>query len=264
MASLLPDSAPADIYYPTTDGEPMAETDVHADVMIECKEVLRDWYADDPNSYVGGNLLVYYEEGNPRKHLAPDIFAVPGVPKLPLRENYLIWKEGKAPQAVIEITSSSTAKNDLEEKFRICRDVWKVQEYFLFDPLAEYLKPPLQGYRLQGKRYVHIQPVAGRLPSKVLGLHLERQGQRLRFYDPVSGQYLRSRPERIAEERAARLESEAGRKREARGRRRAEKAGQEKDAELQREAQARRQAEAEVERLRRELEALHRQRPERR
>jgi hypothetical protein len=111
--------------------------------------------------------------------------------------------------------------------------VWKVREYFLFDPRAEYLEPPLRGHRLHGKRFVRIKPVAGRLPSKVLGLHLERQGQRLRFYDPVSGQYLRSRLETIAEERAAR----------------------------QRDAEARRQAEAEVERLRRELEALRRQRP---
>lgn len=254
MASILPDSAATEIFYPTTDGEPMAETDVHADVMIECKEILRDWYADDPNVYVGGNLLVYYEAGNPRKHLAPDVFAAPGVAKMPPRLHYLIWKEGQAPQAVIEITSSSTAKTDLEVKFRIYRDVWKVREYFLFDPFEDYLKPSFQGYRLRGKRYVRIKPVAGRLPSEVLGLHLERQGERLRFYDPVSGQYLPSRPETIAEERAGRLRSEAGRKREARARRQAE-------ADREREAQARRQAEAETARLRREIEALRRQLP---
>ncbi|MCI0458463.1 MAG: Uma2 family endonuclease, partial [Gemmataceae bacterium] len=234
------------IDYPTTDGEPMAETDEHADVMIECKQVLRRWYADDPNVYVGGNLLVYYEEGNPRKHLAPDVFVVHGVSKTPPRPNYLIWKEGKAPQAVMEITSSSTAKNDLEEKFRIYRDVWKVQEYFLFDPLAEYLKPPLQGYRLQGKRYVRIKPVAGRLPSQVLGLHLERQGQRLRFYDPVSGQYLQTAQERniALEEKTVALEEKTV-------------ALEEKTVTLEEKTvtleQALQAAQAEIERLRRQL-----------
>lgn len=226
MTRVLPATAVAEIHYPTGDGKPMAETQLHGEIAVEAIEVLQDWFAGDPRTYVWGNLLVYYEEGNPHRHLTPDVFVVHGVSKTPRRENYLIWKEGKAPEAVLEITSATTAENDVGEKFRIYQDVWKVREYFLFDPRAEYLKPPLRGHRLHGKRFVPIKPVAGRLPSKVLGLHLERQGHRLRFYDPVSGQYLRSRPETIAEERAARQ-----------------------------------QAEAEAERLRRELEALRRQRP---
>src|SRR5207245_1279828 len=106
-------------------------------------------------------------------HLAPDVFVVRGVRKLPLRDNYLVWKEGPYPQAVIEVTSKTTAKEDKEKKLRIYRDIWKVQEYFLFDPRSEYLKPPLQGHRLRGNRYLKIKAVAGRFPSEVLGLHLE-------------------------------------------------------------------------------------------
>ena len=72
----------------------------------------------------------------------------------------------------------------------LCRDVLKVPEYFMFDPRAEYLDPPLQGFRLNGGDYIPIEPVAGRLPSEVLGLHLERDGQHLRFFDPATGLYL--------------------------------------------------------------------------
>ena len=44
--------------YPTSDGKPMAETDIHRDQMVEAIEVLKGRYADDPDIYVSGNLLV--------------------------------------------------------------------------------------------------------------------------------------------------------------------------------------------------------------
>src|SRR5206468_3192291 len=131
----------------TRDGRPMAETDVHLLLMFALIPTLRHFFRADPQVYVGGNLLVFYERGNKRKHVSPDVFFVRGVAKH-LRDNYLIWQEGRAPQVVIELTSRSTRKEDVETKFALYRDVLKVKEYFLFDPRAEYLKPPLQGYRL--------------------------------------------------------------------------------------------------------------------
>jgi Uma2 family endonuclease len=215
-----------------------------------------------------GNLFVCYVEGNPRKHLVPDIFVVRGVPKLPLRDNYLVWKEGKYPQAVIEITSKTTAQEDQEEKLLIYREIWKVREYFLFDPRSEYLKPPLQGHRLRGNRYVRIRAVAGRLPSEVLRLHLEQEGQRLRLYDPSSGQYLLTAREKNAlaerarqQAEAARLQAEAERLQAEEARLRAETARQRAESERRREAMARQQAEAQIDKLRREIEALRRQSP---
>ncbi len=75
------------------------------------------------------------------------------------------------------------------------RDVLRVPEYFLFDPYEEWLEPRLRGYRLRQGRYAAIRPVAGRLPSKILGLHLERHGQLLRFHDPATGKWLLTPPE---------------------------------------------------------------------
>jgi Uma2 family endonuclease len=180
----------------------MAETELHGEIMTKDRDVLVDWYAEDPKVYVWGNLLIFYEEGNPHKHLAPDIFVVRGVSKLPRRDHYLIWIEGKAPDAVIEITSKKTWKDDLEKKFRIYQDIWKVKEYFLFDPRAEYLDPPLHGYRLHGGRFVRVKPVNGRLPSKILALHLEQDGQRLRFWNPQTGKWLLTRQEKLAQAEA--------------------------------------------------------------
>jgi hypothetical protein len=70
------------------------------------------------------------------------------------------------------------------------QDVLKVQEYFLFDPRGDYLKPPFRGYRLVRGKYKPIEAVHRRLPSQVLDLHLERAGEDLRLYEPSTERWL--------------------------------------------------------------------------
>jgi Uma2 family endonuclease len=213
MATVPRQRRTREIEYPTGDGKPMAETDLHRSDMTDVIQELEDYFAARPRVYVSGNLLLYYEEGNQRKHVAPDVLVALQVPKEPKRDHYLVWKEGKAPDFVVEITSKSTKREDQETKFAIYRDILRVSEYFLFDPSAEYLEPPLQGYRLVGGDYVPIDPVAGRLPSEVLGLHLERDGETLRLFDPATGTRLLTRLEgREAAERRAQA-AEADRRR---------------------------------------------------
>ncbi len=142
--------------YPTSDGKPMAETELHWQVMVDVVEPMRDYFAADPMVHVGGNLLLFYEEGNPRKHVSPDVFMVRGIPKFPLRDYYLLWEEGKPPDVVIEITSKTT-----EGKIRprsACSTVTfsKIPEYFQFDPTEDYLEPSLQGVRRVGDDYEPI------------------------------------------------------------------------------------------------------------
>jgi Uma2 family endonuclease len=162
----------------------MAETEIHRDDMVDLIQTLNDHFAAEPMICVSGNMLMFYEEGNRRKHVSPDVFVVRGVEKK-LRENYLIWKEGKAADLVIELTSKSTKHEDQVKKKELYRDVLQVSEYFMFDPTEDYLAPPLQGFRLIDGEYQPIEPVDGRLPSEVLGLHLERDGRELRLYDPA-------------------------------------------------------------------------------
>src|SRR5690242_8495074 len=104
------------VEYPTSDGKPMAETDLHRDDMIDLIETLKVHFAADPGVYVTGNLLLYYVEGDRRKHIAPDVFVVRGVPKLPPRDYYLLWEEGKGPDVVIELTSKTTRREDQHKK----------------------------------------------------------------------------------------------------------------------------------------------------
>jgi len=150
---------------------------------------------------------------------------------------------------VIEITSKSTRREDQKKKRGIYREILRVSEYFLFDPTEDYLDPPLQGFRLVGGDYVPFAPIDGRLPSQVLGLHLERDGAQLRLFNPATGEHLptrleaREEAERRAEAADGRAEEEHRRAEEEHRRAEAAEAAQQRLAE-------------EMDRLRRELEAL--------
>jgi Uma2 family endonuclease len=267
------------IEYPESDGKPVGETDVHRREILHTIETLERHFRDAPDIYVSGNLMFYYEEGNPSAVVSPDVFVVKGVRK-GLRRTYKLWDEGVAPCVVIEMTSRSTRLEDKGNKRALYAQLG-VREYFLFDPLGEYLKPPLQGFTLVDDEYAAL-PVEsdGGIISRELGLKLYRDETVLRLFDLASGREV-VRTEDLSDvlqqilarvhqaEEQARLTAEQARlaaeqaQREADARRLAEEQAQrEADArrlaeeQAQREADARRRAEAEIERLRAELQRL--------
>ena len=218
--------APAVIEYPSSDGKPMAETPVHYACMVYVTEALKYRYRDRPDVYVAANMLHYYEEGNPRSSVAPDVFVVFGACKDEHREGgwrdtYKVWEEPKAPDFVLEVTSRSTRREDFGKKRSLYASL-RVGEYFLHDPRGEYLEPALQGYRLAGGAYRPIPNTwcanAMGVHSDLLGLHLHMVDGRLRLRDPNSGEDLLAYDEvmtarkeaerRVAEEMAARREVE--------------------------------------------------------
>ena len=138
-----------EIEYPESDGEPMAETAIHQELMIYNIVALRHYYADNPMVHVAGNNFLYYEEGNIKKNVSPDIYVVFGVRHW-LRPIYKLWEEGGiTPRVVIELTAKKTKNNDMFDKLLLYRDILKVHEYIQFDPTGDYLHPRLQGYRLE-------------------------------------------------------------------------------------------------------------------
>ena len=229
------------IYYPESDGKPMAETDVHRDLMMALIYALQMFFQGDPKVYVSGNLLIYYVQGDPRRSVSPDVFVVRGVPKKP-RRTYRIWQEGRAPDVAIELTSKSTLLEDLHKKANLYAKLG-VKEYFLYDPLREYLDGPLTALTLDEEGSYRPVPVnEGRVRSEVLGLDLVDTGETLKLYDPAGQRFLLT-PQ---EAEAAWAQAEAARARAEAARAQAEK-------EKRVEADARRQAEAELARLRAEL-----------
>ena len=194
--------AVAEVFYPESDGQPMAETDVHRDLMVDLIAMLREYFRDDPHIYISGNLFLYYQEGNPRRVVAPDVFVVKGISG-GRRRIYKLWEEGQPPDVVFEVTSPSTRSEDLRTKHELYARLG-VTEYFLFDPLGEYLRPPLQGHRLAQDHYVTLRPAAdGSLRSAVLGLELHPRGESLRLFDPEGQRWLPPPQEETATRRAA-------------------------------------------------------------
>lgn len=177
------------LYYPESDATPMAETDVHAKLMINLWFALENFFRHDPQVYVSRNLFLYYVKGDPKKNVAPDIFFVRGAPKGD-RRVYLLWEEGVAPQVIIEPSSEHTWKEDVFKKFHVYEKLG-VHEFFIFDPTSDYIKgSPLIGFRLVDGEYVELELKDDRLRSEELGLDLVIIGSELRLFNPLAGKYL--------------------------------------------------------------------------
>ena len=214
------------IIYPEPDGKPMAESDPARDYLIYGVESLKSYYEDSTNVYVSGNLWLSYEELRPKKAVCPDVFVIFGVEN-GWRSSYRTWENNdKTPDWVLEVTSKKTWKVDEDEKPKTYAKLG-VTEYFQYDPTGDYLEPPIKGQRLVGTQYEPIpltrfEDGTLSLPSQVLGLDMRLLPDgRLRFFNPQTGEYLRSpgesERERIEErDRADREQERANRERQGR------------------------------------------------
>ncbi len=271
MAEAAPafERPPEEIEYPESDGEPMAETDDHRDELAELVFTLKRYFRDRDDVYVSGNLFVYYQEGDPGKRRAPDVFVVFGVPNNQ-RRTYRLWDEGKAPVMAIELTSKGTKREDEKIKPGIYAG-WGIEYLFLYDVLGEYLDPPLQGKCLgrAGRYDPLVGPRNGPLPCPPLGLNLilDEEG-RLQFIDRATGELVLR--ERVALDQAIealrqteqdkqqaeqdKQQAEQRAEQEAAARRSAEQDKQQAEQDKQQAEQRNREMMAEIERLRTQLQ----------
>lgn len=201
-----------EIEYPESDGRPMGETDIHRGWMIRIYDLLAQRYRGQ-RVYVGSDLLLYYEEGNPKRFVVPDVFVVKGVAP-GMRRTYRLWEEGKPPEVVIEVTSRATRRTDEHRKPDVYAEIG-VKELFLYDPTCEYLDPPLRGYHLKDGEMVRMPPGdRGLLASEELDVWLTREGASLVLIDRTSNQRLltafetQNAAREAAEAKTAALEAE--------------------------------------------------------
>lgn len=204
-----------EVHYPESDGKPMGETGIHVEETMYLIEALKDRLRDIPDVYVGGDMFLYYVEGQPRYVVCPDVFVALGVAS-GQRRIYKLWEEGRPPTLIVEVTSAETRKEDLDRK----KDLYErlgVQEYLLYDPLGEYLKPPLRGFQRIAGKYEPLTPGPdGSIQSPLLGLTFRMEGSRIRLVDTATGEPILRNDEvrelarraEAAEEEAARLRAE--------------------------------------------------------
>ena len=183
------------IEYPDSDGEPMADNDWQWIAMADTALTLRNRYAGRTDVYVASDMLVYYRMNDVTARVAPDVYAVFGANGNHRRDSWLVWREGKAPDFVLEVASPRTWTQDAGRK----RDIYAamgVTEYWRFDPRGEFFVPELIGEELSGGEYRPLPLLTDadgilRGHSALLGLDIcVRPGLELRLYDPVAGQWL--------------------------------------------------------------------------
>lgn len=188
------------IEYPSSDGEPMAENDWQYIALTDTVSTLRVRYQGRDDVYVAGDMLIYYRMNRNDVRVAPDVFVVFGATGNHPRDSWLVWREGRAPDFIMEVASPSTWRRDATEKRRIYADMG-VTEYTRFDPTGDHFTPPLVMETLDGTEY-REQPLTTddygnlRAYSAVLDLDIcVTPDLKLRLYDPTAGQWLRTHQE---------------------------------------------------------------------
>ncbi|MBW4491948.1 MAG: Uma2 family endonuclease [Oscillatoria princeps RMCB-10] len=183
MTAILPPTQKTEVFYPSADGEPVAETYDHLYALLTALEVLKQYLAGR-QATVLGNQFLYYSQGFPKLRVAPDVMVIfdvaPGG-----RDNYKIWEEGQVPAVIFEMTSKGTEEQDRISKKDLYEQL-EVKEYWLFDPKGEWVEEKLRGYRLRGETY---EPITDSR-SIPLQLRLAVEDKLIAFYREDTGDKL--------------------------------------------------------------------------
>jgi len=211
--------------FPEGDGEPMAETQVNSIQMIDLQWALLELARRQGRApvAVGGNQLMYWNPHNGREHVSPDVYMVLDyTPPLPAK--WQTWIEGKFPEIVFEISSPSTWRTDVGERWEDKPALYKrrgVREYYVFDPQAER-QPALRGYGwIEGTWQRRELLTSGGLWSPLLRTELRvlpmdatewrPAGPWLRVLDPDTGEPIPVPDEQVHLEQQARLAEQQAR-----------------------------------------------------
>jgi Uma2 family endonuclease len=161
--------------------EPEMESSLHYMQLLLLVTCL-DWLWRDKNDYfIGANLTIYFsrQQLRSRDFRGPDFFLVKQTQKRP-RNSWVVWEEdGKYPNLIIELLSTSTADTDRNLKKNLYQDRFHTPEYFYFSPdTLEFA-----GFRLVGSEYEEIAANAnGWCWSQELSLYLGIESDKLRYF----------------------------------------------------------------------------------
>ena len=171
--------------YPDSDNR-MAENDQHVDWAMYGVQAARWLLSDTPDAAVSSDLAVFFEQGNPRAVLCPDlsVFLRAGRRR---RRSYKVWEEVGPPDLALEALSEKTWRRDVHVKPPLYQDLG-IREFWLLDSI-EKLPTPIVGYRLEGGHYEPIpQSADGAAVSEVLGAEFLILGGEFRMRSLATGE----------------------------------------------------------------------------
>jgi Uma2 family endonuclease len=184
MVASPPISPPAEMFYPDSDGQPMADNTAQFRWIVTIKENLEILFADDPTVFVAGDLLWYPVEGNNKLCQAPDAMVVFGRPKHD-RGSYQQWREDNIPpQVVFEILSPSNTVAEMTRKLLFYQQ-YGVEEYYIYDPSCN----ELVGSQRLDQHLIEIPDIQGWVSPR-LGIRFEFDETTLYIYAPNGDRFL--------------------------------------------------------------------------
>lgn len=175
-----------DLFYPESDGKPMAENTEQFRWIVIIKENLEILFADDLEIFIAGDLLWYPVEGDNKTCQAPDVMVIVGRPK-GKRRSYQQWKERNIPpQVAFEIMSPSNQAPEMAVK-REFYERHGVEEYYVYDP--DRLR--LTGWIRRGESLLPIAAMEGWVSPR-LGIQFTQKNVDLEIYRPDGRRFLSS------------------------------------------------------------------------
>jgi Uma2 family endonuclease len=161
----------------TWDEMAMPEGDLHSQAKMGALQALKGYFSRQRRRvYLGTELPVYYPA---ERRFAPDLVAVLDAESHP-RQKWVVSHEGKGLDWVMEVHVGGDRKKDAEYNVKRYARLG-IPEYFIYDRARQRL----DAYRLpspEAREYVPIAPAQGRYTSEVLGLELQVEEGRLRFW----------------------------------------------------------------------------------
>ncbi len=176
-----------EIFYPESDGKPVAETEIHIKTIFNLYGFLQNYFSDKTDVAVIADMMFYYEEGNRNKSIAPDVMVIKGVHKN-LRRVFKLWEEN-VPEVIFEISSRGTWKEDFQKKY-LLYESFGVKEYYIFDPKYDYLSEPFNAFHLKGKSFKKMKIKKGTIFSPSLNLEIIDTNKTLRLFNPETKEFL--------------------------------------------------------------------------
>lgn len=148
-------------------------------------------------AHVGANQFIYWEEGNPTRRVAPDVYVLPGIDRSIAIPSWKTWETGIVPSLAIEVAGDDIVASYEDRPVEYAR--LGVDELVVFDPDAtptSKTRVRWQVFRHFGKRGLVRVDVSqsDRVRSKVLKAWLRAVGSgdavRIRIAEGDNGDVL--------------------------------------------------------------------------
>ena len=176
MVSQLPKTNATEVFYPDSDGQPIASNTEQYRWIVTIQQNL-DWLLE--NSFVAGYLFWYPIEGRSDISVAPDVMDALTRPK-GKRIYYKHWVEDNIPpQVVFEILSPSNTRREMDSKL-LFFERHGVEEYYIYDTERD----ELSGFTRGELGLTPIEDIYSDWVSPLLNIRFDMSGDELQLLRP--------------------------------------------------------------------------------